>query len=226
MVPRKPRISLAETYPELAAEWHPDKNGSLTSDQVGPSSGMKVWWRCSKDTSHEWPAVVKKRSKRRQGCPYCAGRLATPTNSLQTIHPHIAQEWHPQKNGDLTPNDVTVGSGRKVWWQCCTNPSHVWRAAVYSRVAGRGCPMCAGKIATPATSLRTLRPDLAAEWHPDRNGELTPDNVTSGCGKKVWWRCSEDPSHEWPATILSRSHGSGCPMCAGRVATPSAANHN
>ena len=28
-------------------------------------------------------------------------------------------------------------------------------------------------------------PDLAAEWHPTKNGELTPSNISSGSSKKV-----------------------------------------
>lgn len=71
-----PRVSLAQNFPNLAAEWHPNRNGTLTPDDVGPSSGLKVWWRCSNDSSHEWPAVVKKTTKRGEGCPYCGGRLA------------------------------------------------------------------------------------------------------------------------------------------------------
>jgi len=221
MARASPQLSLLRLFPCLAAEWHPDKNGRLTPDRVSPNSGLKVWWQCSKDPSHEWPAVVAKRTNRKQACPYCAGRLATPTTSLLALYPTIAEEWHPQKNGDLTLNDVTAGSGKKVWWQCSVNPLHVWPAAVHSRVAGKGCPMCAGRIATSETSLRMLCPNVAGEWHPEKNAELTPDNVTPGCGKKVWWRCSRDPSHEWSTTILSRYHGSGCPMCAGKAATPS-----
>ena len=30
--------------------------------------------------------------------------------------PEIAKEWHPAKNGNLTPKDVTYGSCKKVLW--------------------------------------------------------------------------------------------------------------
>ena len=33
----------------------------------------------------------------------------------------------------------------------------------------------------------------------------------------VWWRCEK--GHEWQATPDSRVNGSGCPYCAGRLAT-------
>ena len=35
-----------------------------------------------------------------------------------SLYPDLVKEWHPTKNGDLTPNDFTHGSGKKVWWLC------------------------------------------------------------------------------------------------------------
>lgn len=40
-------------------------------------------------------------------------------------------------------------------------------------------------------SLANIYPDIALEWHPTRNGELTPYGVSAKSGKKVWWHCSE-----------------------------------
>src|SRR5262249_388119 len=44
------------------------------------------------------------------GCPYCAGKKVSAENCLLTVNPEVAAEWHPTKNGSLTPADVT-GSG-------------------------------------------------------------------------------------------------------------------
>ena len=150
----------------------------------------------------------------------CSGRVATPTTSLRFLRPDLVAEWHTEKNGNLTPDGVMPGSGKKVWWRCQVDPSHEWQATIYSRGSGNSCPMCARHIATPTTSLSYLRPDLASEWYAEKNGELTPDDVTPSSDKKVWWRCQEDPSHEWEATIGNRHRGSGCPMCSGQIATP------
>jgi len=48
MQSKKPRIgqSLAILNPELAKEWHPTKNGSLTLYDATLGSGQKVWWKC------------------------------------------------------------------------------------------------------------------------------------------------------------------------------------
>jgi hypothetical protein len=65
--------------------------------------------------------------------------------------------------------------------------------------------------ATELYNLRIINPDLVKEWHPSRNGDLNPSNVTPGSGKKVWWICAE--GHEWEATVKSRMKGNDCPFC-------------
>ena len=67
------------------------------------------------------------------------------TNDLATLNPEIAMEWHPTKNGELTPNDVTAGSHKKVWWQCSKFKNHEWDARIKDRTRSNvptGCPDC------------------------------------------------------------------------------------
>lgn len=80
------------------------------------------------------------------GCPYCTNKkVLAGFNDLATVEPRIAAEWHPTLNGSLTPEMVTAGSRKKVWWECPLG--HVWKAAIYSRTGKKkcGCPVCAGK---------------------------------------------------------------------------------
>src|SRR5258707_472765 len=155
--------------PELASEWHPEKNGELTPDDVTPSSSKKVWRRCREDPTHEWKTAICDRARGGHGCPMCSGRVATPTTSLRFLRPDLAAEWHTEKNGELTPENVVPGSGKRVWWRCRVDPSHEWKARIINRMLGSTCPKC--------KSLLALCSDLAAEWHPEKNGELTPDKV-------------------------------------------------
>jgi hypothetical protein len=67
---------------------------------------------------------------------------------------------------------------------------------------------------TPAASLASALPSLAAEWHEAKNGRLTPRDVTPTTTRIVWWRCSRSPAHEWRSSILKRASGRGCPACA------------
>jgi len=63
-------------------------------------------------------------------------------------------------------------------------------------------------------SLATQNPDIAAEWHPTKNGDLTPDQVVAGSAKRVWWKCPQGLDHEWPATLVNRTDKDrGCPYC-------------
>jgi len=193
--------------PGLAKEWHPIKNGALTAKDVTIGAHRKVWWVCSR--GHEWLGTVASRSRGR-GCPYCAGKLICNDNCLQTLNPELAGEWHPIKNGCLTPRDVFLNSNRKYWWRC--NKGHEWQSTINNRSGGRGCPYCIGKAVCDDNCLQTLNPELAGEWHPTRNGGLTPRDVTTQSNKKVWWVCSR--GHEWNAVVYSRSNGRRCPQCS------------
>jgi hypothetical protein len=42
--------------------------------------------------------------------------MASKENNLASMFPEISNQWHPTKNGELTPNDVTYGSNKRVWW--------------------------------------------------------------------------------------------------------------
>ena len=70
-------------------------------------------------------------------------KLIVGINDLATTHPNIAAEWHPTKNGDLKPSDVSSFSHKKVWWLCAKG--HEWQAQINARNRGNGCPFCAKK---------------------------------------------------------------------------------
>ena len=207
--------SLASLYPELAVQWHPTKNGELTPEQYIAGSNVKVWWKCPKGPDHEWQNSGNKRIGGR-GCPACANQKVSVTNSLASLYLELAVQWHPTKNGELTPEQYIAGSGKKVWWKCPKGPDHEWQASGNNRVKGRGCPMCSGRQASVTNSLTSLYPELAAQWHPTKNEDLTPEQFVPKSGKKVWWKCPKGPDHEWQASGNNRVKGRGCPMCSGR----------
>ena len=202
--------SLLATKPEIAAEWHPTKNGDLKPSMFRQFSAAKVWWMCS--LGHEWKATIANRGKG-YGCPYCGGKeILKGFNDLQTKFPEIAAEWHPTKNGDLKPDNVFSGSSKKVWWLCSNG--HEYESKIDGRTDGRGCPYCAGRrLLVGFNDLATTNPQLASEWHPTKNGILTPSDVFEGGRQIVWWKCKS--GHEWKAQISSRAKG-GCPYCGGK----------
>ena len=71
--------------------------------------------------------------------------LGAGINNLASQLPALAREWHPDKNGALTPRDVTFGTERKVWWRCAKG--HEWRVSVQHRTLDEtGCRICAGRV--------------------------------------------------------------------------------
>ncbi|WP_279106656.1 zinc-ribbon domain-containing protein [Gordonia paraffinivorans] len=158
---------MASQHPGLAAQWHPAKNKGITPAAVTAGSPRRVWWR--DQHGHEWRAAIASRTGG-SGCPYCSGRRPVAgVGDLATLRPDLAAQWHPTKNKGLTPADVSPGSKRKLWWQ--DEHGHQWQATVKDRAAGSGCPYCSGRVAIPGeTDLATRFPDLAAEWHPTKNG--------------------------------------------------------
>ena len=199
------------THPQTAELWHPTKNEELTPEQVCSSTKQKVWWKCPKGDDHEWKTYVFAQCKS-QGCPVCSGQKVVKSNCLSTLRPEIAILWHPTLNGKLTPNDVVVGSARKIWWKCPKEDDHVWEARGFSLTRnGSGCPVCAGKKAVSSRSLQADFPEVAATWHSELNGKFNPENVVSGSTFKAWWVCEK--GHQWKTTVKHRTHGSGCPYC-------------
>jgi hypothetical protein len=129
---------------------------------------------------------------------------------------YLVAEWHPTKNGKLTPAEVPAGGGEHVWWRCANGPDHEWQCQVRSRaLRGTGCPFCAHRAIAPSEALATSHPQVAAQWHPERNGAKTPADFTYGSHFEDWWQCPKRKSHLWRARISSRtSMMSGCPLCA------------
>jgi hypothetical protein len=84
--------------------------------------------------------------------------------------------------------------------------------------------MCAGQqVVTGVSDLGTTHPDLAAQWHPSKNGNLEPNSIMAGTGKYIWWLC--ESGHEWKAPGFNRMKGVGCPTCATTGFDPNLPGH-
>ena len=127
---------------------------------------------------------------------------------------NLLKGWDESRNFPLTPDTVSYGSKKKVWWTC--ENGHSWQTTVHVRSEGSGCPYCAGRKVLPGfNDLETLYPDVAAQWDREKNGPLSPRDVSTGSKIRIWWRCPE--GHSWQSPVASRTAwGHGCPYCAGR----------
>jgi len=202
--------------PEVAKLWDTSRN-NIATPEVTSGSGKKYWWKCPVAEDHVWENSVAVQS-RQKGCPFCAGKRASATNSVATKAPDLALEWHPTKNNSLTPADVTCGSGKKVWWKCLAY-GHEWSAVVKSRTNGNGCPKCSNQIVSDTNNLSVNFPDIAAEWDYKKNTPLKPHDVLKGANRKVWWICPKGHSYQTTVGARTGPRRRGCGYCAGRYYT-------
>jgi Probable Zinc-ribbon domain len=190
---------------------------------VTAKTSRRGWWRCSKDPRHESEAPIADRAVKGHGCPMCSGRRATPETSLLALFPDVAAEWHPTKNLHLGPEQVRPQSSKRVWWRCAKDPRRGWQAKVQARRFGiRNCTGCAARALVENRSLAAHYPEIAAEWHPTKNGALGPEQVFPHATLRVFWQCPAHPSHVYAKKIADRIRPGRdkCPACAGRLATP------
>jgi hypothetical protein len=130
--------SFAKLFSELASEWNYDKNDGNPND-YSYGSPVMVWW--SGKCGHEWEDSILNRTSKGRGCPYCSGRKLHIDNSLALKFPRIAEEWHPTKNGKLTPYNFTKSSRKRIWWIC--KNGHEWSNTINSRTNNLSdCPEC------------------------------------------------------------------------------------
>jgi very-short-patch-repair endonuclease len=217
---------LIDTHPEIASEWHPTKNDNKLPSQFTHGSDEMIWWLCPNICEfgclHEYIGTIGSRT-RGTGCPYCcepAQKICIHMSIVHT-HPDIVSEWHPTKNGDLLPSQITHGSKRReIWWTCgkkCPEGCpHEYQSAPVNRCGFNksNCPFCVNQQICIHMSIAHIYPKIASEWHPTKNGDLLPSSISVGSGTSRWWRCSDNHNHEWEAPVKNRtSLNSGCPDC-------------
>jgi hypothetical protein len=210
---------LEKEYPELLAQWHPQRNGDLTPVNVSASSTRQVWWKCDQ-CNHEFQTSIitrlslarkAKEFSRKLGCAACNNTLpsASETHNLAHVFPDIAAEWHPHKNA-LLPTEFTPKSTKKVWWQCKTC-NHEWESRIAARTGrGQGCPQCTYK---PDKRFADKCPEAMKFWHPTKNVDIDPRNISYGSDKEAWWQCPDHPEHEWKEPMRVMGASPHCEVC-------------
>ena len=191
----------------LLSKWDYEKN-NIMPDKISYGSKRRVWFKG--ECGHSWEASPCE-LRRGRGCPYCHGlKVLKGFNDFESKYPNLARQWHPTKNENLTPDKITYGSKKKVWW--LGDCGHEWVAQINNRRYNPGCPICGSRIIEEGyNDLLHTRPDLARQWHPSKNGCLKPKDVSQYSNQSVWWL--GECGHEWKTTVENRSYGSGCPIC-------------
>lgn len=145
---------IAKTHSEILSSWHPTKNLPLTPNDITFGSRTKIWWLC--ENGHERETTILNRIKYK--CPHCK-KKKTERNVhtrnekrskrketmekriLANLRPDLISEWHPDKNRDLNPFKITIGSNIRAWWVC--SEGHEWQTKILHRaINNSGCPIC------------------------------------------------------------------------------------
>ena len=127
-----------------------NENGDkLVSNYVNATTKVRIRYGKCRHTHPEGEGVMPSMYKSGRGCSICRGLIVVEgVNDLATTHPKLAKEWHPTKNGDLKPIQVSFGSNKKVWWLC--ECGHEWEVTVNSRTSkDSSCPKCSDGISRP-----------------------------------------------------------------------------
>ena len=141
-------------------------------------------------------------------------------NSLQNCRPDIANEWHPSKNGQLSPLSVSVSSNKMAWWLC--SRGHEYRTSINHRT-GRNqmCPICQNRTIIPGENdamsycKKHHLQSLIDDWDELKNNKdcIYMDQVAPGSILRVWWKCSKC-GYEWRNAINNRVKKKHmCPNC-------------
>jgi hypothetical protein len=191
---KKEKQPLSVTHPELATYLKNEDPNKLTQ-----GSEKNVIWQW-KD-GHTYSARICDQIKSGK-CFVCLNkRIIVGFNDLATTHPEVAESL---VNAD--PTTLTAGSGKKLLWKC--NLGHITEAALYSKVNGNGCRICANdELLTGFNDLRTKFPNLAKE----ANG-WDPEKVIFGTNARLAWKCQKC-GHQWTASANQRLK-SGCGVCS------------
>lgn len=265
---------LASKNPELAAEWHPIRNGNLKPTDVTVSANKKVWWLCP-ICGHEWQALISSRNDNR-GCPSCR-KTGTSFPELaiyfyfKKIYPDVLNSYKIKKteldifipslnlaieyDGFAWHKDKLDRDNKKDEF-CKDNRIRLIRLrgeGLQKTTLAENIFIKEAGIKNKKTTIITLFnylnidydfkidldedykeimyikqfkiindslavkfPDIAAEWHPTRNGNLKPENFHAFAQQKIWWKCPIC-GHEWQSTIANRSSHHGCPSCTKKL---------
>ena len=218
--------SLADTYPDIAAEWDDDKNGSTTPSDVTPNSSLVVWWKCSK-CGEEWQSKIASRTRHGNACCKKCNRSMPKkpvegVNDLLSQRPDVALDWDYERNNGVEPQDVTYMSSKTAWWKCHTCGTR-WEMKIQQRSLGTMCPSCGKekvrqRLIKPShgKSLSDLRPDLVSLWDSDMNGNTTPSDVAANSNRSFWWKCENGHSWSGSPNLMKVGTKCFCPYCGDR----------
>jgi hypothetical protein len=208
---------LGMAHPEVLLSWNSKANGDADPRALISRDPNKYWWTCP--NGHDYQATVRALITGRQ-CRVCIGsEISSGINDFKTLYPELALDWHPTKNGPISPDSIGVGAKTKYWWLC--RNQHEYQSDVWNKVIGKKCRACAGLVAVAGESdFPSRHPELLPYFVPGVNEVETLEGVHPGSELLVGWRCPL--GHEWTQAIreISRKRKNPCSTCSNSKVAP------
>ena len=193
------------------------KNKDIDFNNLTYRSAKKIWWKCKKE-GHTFQATCHHRT-RGSGCPSCIkySRVITLEKSLLFLKPEIAKWWHPIKNGELEPKDVSAATSSKYWFKC--ELGHEFESSTtHQNKKTIVCARCSGRVPSEERNFEKDFPDAAKQWDYEKNLNR-PSEYTPGSNYKAWWKCAK--GHSYQQAITQRTgQNQGCNICKANISKP------
>jgi very-short-patch-repair endonuclease len=133
--------------------------------------------------------------------------------------------WNKEKNGDITPRDVTKSSNNKYWFDCekCPHSFYIPLYAVTN--GGQWCPYCSEppqKLCQDETCNFCYNKSFASHeksifWNKEKNGDITPRGVFKSSHNKYWFDCEKCPDPFDASLDDVTNGGTWCPNCRNKT---------
>lgn len=211
--------------PEMLKHWDYERNDKKPEEVSEHSSTSYRYFICD-DCGESYPCKPTNQTTSLYLCKDCKSKVRAKTQrkSIATYsetvsdYPNMMAIW--DWSNTEAPYDLSARSGIIVKWKCdCGN---TWPAKPCDRI--KMLPQCMPCSMRKHNNRRKERaieqsgtwgennPELAKEWHPTLNGNLTPYDLTPGCSENYWWLCAYGHSYQTSPKERSERHA-GCPIC-------------
>ena len=127
--------------------------------------------------------------------------------------PQIKLFWNKEKNGKLTPKQISFSSVKPIHLKCSNN--HEWITTAQNFIKSPRCPICSGeRILTGYNDLGTTHPYLKDLWSTKNSSEIT--DFSYGSNSYALWKCNVCGGEYKMKMAEKAGKNFGCPYCNNR----------
>ena len=153
---------------------------------------------------------------------FALSKGAKNSKSLLASEADVLLEWAYDLNKDITPDQVSYRSWKKVWWRCSICGKEYQQSIKFKVKDGLGCNTCLTRSADENKTISEKElskarfvsedPNLLSEW----NDWKDPATVSCNSKYQAQWKCIKC-GHVFTMSVKNRSgHGEGCSICRRR----------